>query len=117
MNDTVVPRDAAELNEALYNAIMVSQSAGEQYSSQGAEYNSSLSTFYNRSYNIFTIFLLPVSLLFCHNTNQRMDVAGVPLFHTNYSFGFGNNCLQQDLPLFSELQWQKCSSFFWVWGV
>ena len=33
MNDTVVLRDAAELNEALYNAIMVSQSAGEQYSS------------------------------------------------------------------------------------
>ena len=104
MNDTVVPRDAAELNEALYNAIMVSQRAGEQYSSQGAKYNGLQSAFYNISYNIFTIFLFPVSLLFCHNTNQGMDVAGVPLFYATYSFGFGNNCLQRDLPLFSELR-------------
>ena len=34
MNDTMVPRDDAELNEALYNAIIGSQSAGEQYSLQ-----------------------------------------------------------------------------------
>ena len=53
MDDTVVPRDAAELSEALYNARIESQSAGEQYSSQGAEYNGSQSAFYNISYNIF----------------------------------------------------------------
>ena len=92
MNDTMVPRDDAELNEALYNAIIGSQSAGEQYSSQGAEYNDSQNTFYNISYNIFTKFLFPVSLLFCHNINQGMHAAGVPLFDATYSFGFGNNC-------------------------
>ena len=37
MNDTMVPRDDAEFNEALYNAIIRSQSTREQYSSQGAE--------------------------------------------------------------------------------
>ena len=117
MDDTVVPKDAAELSEALYNAMIESQSTGEQYSSQGAEYNGSQSAFYNISYNIFTIFLFPVSLLFCHNTNQGMDVAGVPLFYATYSFGFRNNCLQRDLSLFRELRWQKCGSFFWFWGV
>ena len=64
MNDIMVPRDDAELNEVLYNAIIVPQSAEEQYSSQGAEYNGSQSAFYNISYNIFTKFLFPVSLLF-----------------------------------------------------
>ena len=59
MNDTVVPRDAAELNEALYNPIMVSQSVGEQYNSQGVEYNGSQSAFYNISYNIFTNIFVP----------------------------------------------------------
>ena len=117
MNDIVVLRDAAELNEALYNAIIESQSAGEQYSSQGTEYNGSQSAFYNISYNIFTQFLFPVSLLFCHNINQGMDVVGVPLFYATYSFGFGNNCLQRDLPLFRELRQQKCGSFFLFWGV
>ena len=66
MVDTVVPRDAAELNEALYNTKMGSQSAGEQYSSQSAEYNGSQGAFYNISYNTFTIFLFPVFILFCH---------------------------------------------------
>ena len=117
MNDTVVPRDATELNEALYNAIIESQSAGEQYSLQGTEYNGSQSEFYNISYNIFTKFLFPVSLLFCHNINQGMDVAGIPLFYATDSFGFGNSCLQRDLPLFRELQRQKCGSFFSFWGV
>ena len=70
--DTVVPRDAAELNEALYNAKMVSQRAGEQYSSQGAEYNGSQSAFYNISYNTFTIFLFPVFILFCHKIREWM---------------------------------------------
>ena len=37
MNDTMVPRDEAEFNEALHNSIIGSQSAGEQCSSQGAE--------------------------------------------------------------------------------
>ena len=80
-------------------------------------YNGSQSTFYNISYNILTKFLFPVSLLFCHNVYQGMDVAGVPLFDATYSFGFGNNCQQWDLPLFRVLQRQKCSSFFLLWGV
>ena len=116
MNDTVVPRDAAELNEALYNAIIESQRVGEQYSSQGAEYNGSQSAFCNISYNIFTQSLCPVSLLFCHNINQGMDVAGVPLFYATYSFGFGNNCLLRDLVTFKGLRQQKCGSFFLFLG-
>ena len=117
MNDTMVPRDEAEFNEALYNSIIGSQSAGEQCSSQGTEYNGSQSAFYNISYNIFTKFLFSVSLLFCHNINQGMNVAGVPLFYATYSFGFGNNCQQRDLPLFRVLWRQKCGSFFLLWGV
>ena len=113
----MVPRDDAKFNEALCNSIIGSQSAGEQYSSQGTEYNGSQSAFYNISYNIFTKFLFSVSLLFCHNINQGMDVAGVPLFYATYSFRFGNNCQQRDLPLFRVLQKQKCGSFFLLWGV
>ena len=113
----MVPRDDAELNEALYNAIIGSQSVGEQYSLQGVEYNGSQSEFYNISYNIFTKFLFPISLLFCHNINQGMDIAGVPLFYATYSFGFGNNCQQWYLPLFRVLQRQRCGSFFLFWGV
>ena len=37
MNDTVVLRDNAEFNEALYNFTIGSQSVGEHYNSQGAE--------------------------------------------------------------------------------
>ena len=117
MNDTMVPREDDEFNEALYNSIIGSQSMGEQYSSQGVEYNGSQSAFYNVSYNIYTKFQFPVFLLFCHNINQGMDVAGVPLFYATYSFGFGNNCQQRDLPLFRVLRWQKCGSFFLLWGV
>ena len=113
----MVPRDDAELNEALYNSITGSQSAGEQYSLQGTEYNGSQSAFYNISYNIFAKFLFPVFLLFCHNIDQGMDVAGVPLFYSTYSFRFGNNCQQRDLPLFRVLWRQKCGSFFLFWGV
>ena len=113
----MVPRDDAELNEALYNAIIGSQRMGEQYSSQGAEFNGSQRVYYNISYNMFTKFLFPVSLLFCHNIKQGMGVAGVPLFYAAYSFGFGNKCQQRDLPLFRVLRRQKCSSFFLFWGV
>ena len=45
-----------------------------------------------------------------------MDVAGVPLFNATYSFEFGNNCQQQDLPLLRVLQRQKCDSFFFALG-
>ena len=113
----MVPRGEAELNEALYNTIIGSQSAGEQYSSQSAEYNGSQSAFYHIFYNIFTKFLFHISLLFCHNINQGMDVAGIPLFYATYSFGVGNNCPQRDLPLFRVLRWQKCGSFFLFWGM
>ena len=37
MNDTMAPRDKAESNEVLYSFTIGSQSAGEQYNSQGAE--------------------------------------------------------------------------------
>ena len=37
MNDAVVPRDNSEFYEVLYNFTIGSQSAGEQYNSQGAE--------------------------------------------------------------------------------
>ena len=79
-------------------------------------YNSSESTVYNTSYNILTNTLFPV-LFFCHNIYQGMGVAGSPLFDATSSFEFGNNCQQRDLPLFRVLQWQKCGSFFLLWGV
>ena len=112
MNDTMVPRGDAELNEALYNAIIGSQSAKTN------TVREAWSTMVRRArFTIYlTIFLQSfcslLSLLFCHNINQGMDVEGVPLFYTTYSFGFGNNCQQRDLPLFGVLWWQKCGSFF-----
>ena len=79
---------------------MKSQSAGEQYSLQSAEYNGSRSVFYN----ISTIFLFPVfSSLFVTNKGIL--------------FVLRTFCLQRDLPLLGELQRQKCGSFFWFWGV
>ena len=48
---------------------------------------------------------------------KGMGVAGAPLFDATYSFEIGNNCQQRDLPLFGVLQWQKCGSFFFLWGV
>ena len=89
MNDTLVPRDDAELNEALYSAIIGSKSAGEQYSSQGTEYNGSQSAFYNISYNIFTQFLFPVSLTLLSQYQS------------------GNGC--------SRCTFILCYLFFWVW--
>ena len=49
---------------------MKSQSAGEQYCSQSAEYNVSRTAFYNILYNISTISLFPISLLFCHKRRE-----------------------------------------------
>ena len=111
----MVPRDDAEFNEALYNSILGSQSAGKQYNSQGVE----LQWFAERVLQYFLQYSYKVSVpcFSCHNIYQGMDVAGVPLFDATYSFGFGNNCQQWDLPLFRVLQRQKCGSFYLLWGV
>ena len=95
----------------LYNNKMKSQSTGEQYSLQSAEYNGSQSAFYNIFYNVSTIFLFPVSLLFCHIIREFFwfwelsACNGICLYLESCSgrnevpsFGFGE--CDREVPLF-----------------
>ena len=88
----MVPRDNAELNEALYNSIIGSQSVGEQYSSQGMEYSGLQSAFYNKSYNIFYKISVPCFSSLLSQYQPGNGCSGRTFILRYLFFWVGNNC-------------------------